>query len=443
MEQGVNDFVIFIGRFHPLVVHLPIGFLILAFILHLVSKLEQFKNSGPFIDLTLLLGGLSALGACVMGYMLSLGGGYSSDAVLLHQWAGIGLTVVAFALLAIRKLEVSNPKIQRAAFIVVMILLTFTGHFGGNLTHGSTYLFQYAPNAVRTIAGLPPKIEREYKNITHIDSALVFEDVLMPILDARCISCHNEEKLKGELLMTSFEDLMKGGESGKAIVAGNSIASELIKRVTLAHDDEDFMPPEGKTPLTKEQVRMIEWWIDAGAKPKASLVALNADTKVKDQFEKYLGIGKYMTILNQPIDPVDPGVIADIKAAGFNVSAIAEKVNYLEVTVKPGQKVNKQQLEKLKKAKDHIVWLDLKNSGMEDSYLSVVNGLPNLIKLRLDHNDISDEGVGQLTDLKNLEYLNLSFTRITDQTLASIDKLENLDKAYYYNTQVKGSDKLE
>lgn len=443
MEQGVSDFVIFIGRFHPLIVHLPIGFLILAFVLHLVSGIERFKNSGPFIDLTLLLGGLSALGACIMGYMLSLGGGYNEEAVMWHQWAGIGLTVVAFALLAVRKLELSNAKIQRVAFVVVMVLLTFTGHFGGNLTHGSTYLFQYAPNPVRAIAGLPPRVERVYKEITHIDSALVFEDVLMPILDARCISCHNEEKLKGELLMTSFEDLMKGGETGKAIVAGNSASSELIKRVTLAHDDEDFMPPEGKTPLTKEQVRMIEWWIDAGAKPKASLVALNADTKVKDQFEKYLGIGKYMTILNQPIEAVDPAVIADIRSAGFNVSAIAEKVNYLEVSVKAGGKISKQQLEKLKKAKNHIVWLDLKNSGIENGHFSIINSLLNLTKLRLDHNDISDEGVSQLTDLKNLEYLNLSFTKITDQALASINKLENLDKAYYYSTGVKDSDKLE
>ena len=442
MENGTNDFVIFIGRFHPLIVHLPIGFLILGFILHLVNKLEQFKNSDNIIDFSLLLGGISALGACAMGYMLSLEGGYNEDAVLLHQWTGISMTVVAFALLAIRKFQISNASVQRGVFILVMVLLTFTGHFGGNLTHGSTYLFQYAPNTVRTIAGLPPKVERVYKKITNIDSALVFEDVLMPILDARCISCHNEEKLKGELLLTSFENLMKGGESGKVIVAGNSVSSELYKRITLAHNDEDFMPPEGKTPLSKEQVKMIEWWIDAGAKPKASLVALNADSKIKDQFEKYLGIGKYMTILNQPIDPIDASIIEEIKAAGFSVSIIAEKINYLDVSVKPGGQVTKDQLETLKKAKDHIVWLDLKNSGIKDDYIGIINSLPNLIKLRLDRNDVSDAGVSQLKDLKNLEYINLSFTKITDQALTSINKLEHLDKAYYYNTGVKDSNNV-
>ena len=440
MENQVSDLVIFIGRFHPLIVHLPIGFLILGFILHLVSKLEQFKNSEHIIDFTLFLGGISALGACIMGYMLSLEGGYGEDAVFIHQWSGIALTILSFVLLAIRKKQLGNPKVQRVGFILVMVLLTATGHFGGNLTHGSTYLVQYAPNPIRAVAGLPPRIERVYKNIDNIDSALVFEDVLMPILDARCMSCHNQEKLKGELLLTSFKDMMKGGESGKAIVPGKSISSELFTRITLAHDDEDFMPPEGKTPLSKEQVKLIEWWIDAGAKPKASLLALNAESGVRDKFEKYLGIGKYKTILNDPIDPISPSIIADIESSGFNVNVLAENVNYLDVSVRNGEKITKSQLETLKKAKEHIVWLDLKNAGITDEYFETINSLPNLMKLRVDRNDITDAGVSKLTDLKNLEYINLSFTKITEQALVAVNKLGNLDKAYYYSTGVKGSD---
>ena len=439
MENQVNDFVIFIGRFHPLIVHLPIGFLILGFILHLVAKLEQFKNSDHITDFTLLLGGVSAIGACIIGYMLSLEGGYSEDAVFIHQWSGVALTVCSFVLLAIRKKQLSNPKIQRVGFIIIMVLLTTTGHFGGNLTHGSTYLVQYAPNPIRAFAGLPPKLDRNYKKIDNIDSALVFEDVLMPILDAKCISCHNEEKLKGELLLSSYKDMMKGGESGKAIVKGNSSASELYKRITLAPDDENFMPPEGKTPLSKEQVKLIEWWIEAGAKPKASLLALNADREVRDKFEKYLGIGKYKTILNAPIDPINPSVIKTIESAGFNVTVLAKEVNYLDVSVKNGEKITKTQLETLKKAKEHIVWLDLKNAGITDEYFGVINSSPNLLRLRLDRNEITDKGVAELTDLKNLEYINLSFTKITDEALVAINKMGNLDKVYYYGTEVKGS----
>ena len=253
MENQVSDFVLFIGRFHPLVVHLPIGFLFIAFILHIGAKFNSLRNSDHIVDFVLLLGGISAALACIMGYMLSFEGGYGEEAVFLHQWAGIGLAILSFALLVYRKKGQGKPLVQRIGFFLVMILLAYTGHLGGNLTHGSSYLFQYAPNMVRKVAGFPPKVNRVYKKITHIDSAMVFEDVLMPMLDARCISCHNSDKLKGELLLTSFENIMKGGESGKAIVPGSSVTSELYKRITLAHDDEDFMPPEGKTPLSQFQ----------------------------------------------------------------------------------------------------------------------------------------------------------------------------------------------
>ena len=274
-------------------VHLPIGFLLLGVILYFISLREGYEKYLPALDLSLLLGGLSGALACTLGYMLSLDGGYKQDTLNLHQWLGIALTVLSFILLGLRKVSYSKKYILSGGFAGVLTLLIFTGHLGGNLTHGSTYLLQYAPNPVRSLAGLDPKVKKEYKKVTNIDSALVYEDILAPILETRCISCHNQDKRKGELLMTSLENLMKGGESGAAVVRGNATSSELIRRVTLPQDDEHFMPPEGKTPLTKEQVQMLEWWIDQGAKSGATLSALNADATSRDRFEKYLGLGKY------------------------------------------------------------------------------------------------------------------------------------------------------
>jgi hypothetical protein len=405
--------------------------------MHFMAKRPSFSKFEPTINFVLLLGGISGIFACALGYMLSLEGGYGEDAVALHQWFGIGLTALSFVMLGIRRGNIENKYVQSGGFAILLILLTFTGHLGGNLTHGSSYLFQFAPNPVRSIAGLPPRIIKTYKKISNIDSALVFEDVVQPILDARCISCHNEEKLKGELLMTTLQLLKKGGESGPAIKAGNSNASELIHRITLPGDDEDFMPPEGKTPLAKEQIEIITWWIDAGAKSNASLVSLNASSEVRDKLEKYLSIGKYMTILNTPISPIDASIIEDMEAAGFAVSVLAENVNYLDVSVAAGIQLTKKQLETLKKAKDHIVWLDLKNSGIQDEHIQIINSLPNLLKLRLDRNDITDKGIAQLTKTTQLEYLNLSFTKITDKAIIDLQKLKKLEKIYYYNTGVK------
>lgn len=440
MENQVSDFVLFIGRFHPLVVHLPIGFLILAVILGISSKFETFKGAYHLLDLTLWLGALSAAIACVMGYMLSLEGGYDTDTVFLHQWGGIALAILAFALLANRKKAKIRPLVQRIGFVVLLFLLLYTGHLGGNLTHGSSYLYQYAPNPVRKMAGFPPKIDRVHKEITHIDSALIFEDIITPILDARCITCHNSDKIKGDLLLTSFESLMKGGESGDAIIPGNSAESELFKRITLPHDHEDFMPPEGKAPLSKEQIGFMEWWIDSGAKKNATLADLSASGEIRDKLEKYLKIGKYSTILNNPIDPINPSVVDDLRASGFNLASLSENLNYLEVSAKIGQEISMNQLEKLTKAKSHIVHLDLKNSGITDESLTIINTLPNLIRLRLDQNPITDDGIRKLTDLSNLEYLNLSFTNISNASLALVKDYKNLKQVYHYNTDVSGAE---
>ncbi|MEO1012375.1 MAG: c-type cytochrome domain-containing protein [Bacteroidota bacterium] len=436
MENQVSDFVLFLGRFHPLVVHLPIGFLILGVILGVTPKFESSKSAGLLLDLTLWLGALSAGLACIMGYMLSLEGGYDADTVGLHQWGGIALAVFAFALLAYRKKVKIRPFVQRVGFVILLLLLLYTGHLGGNLTHGSTYLFQYAPNAVRKMAGLPPKVEKIHKEITHIDSALVYEDIITPILDARCTSCHNTDKIKGDLLLTSFEGVMKGGESGASVIPGNSGESELFKRVTLPHDHEDFMPPEGKAPLSKEQVGFVEWWIDSGAKTNTTLVDLGASAEIRDKLEKYFKIGKYNTLLNDPIDPIDSSIMDDLSASGFHVAPLSENLNYLEVSAKIGEQITENQLKKLGKAKEHIVHLDLKNSGITDESLTHINNLPNLIRLRLDQNPITDAGISKLADLNNLEYLNLSFTKVSNASLDLVENYKNLKRLYHYDTGI-------
>jgi len=61
-----------------------------------------------------------------------------------------------------------------------------------------------------------------------------------------CESCHGPEKQKGKLRLDSLEALMKGGENGPVVVAGNPKKSPLVARVLLPATDDDHMPPEGK-----------------------------------------------------------------------------------------------------------------------------------------------------------------------------------------------------
>jgi mono/diheme cytochrome c family protein len=93
---------------------------------------------------------------------------------------------------------------------------------------------------------------------------------IKPIFDASCIKCHGAQKPKAKLRLDSLEAVMKGGEDGKVVEAGNSAKSMVVLNVAHLGEEDDFMPPPknklGLKQLTPEQVGLIRAWIDQGAK---------------------------------------------------------------------------------------------------------------------------------------------------------------------------------
>src|SRR3546814_263470 len=152
------DIVSFFGRFHPLVVHLPIGILLAAILIAFLSRKEKFRFLAPALDFLLLLGAISAALACILVLMLAQGGDYDSNSLFWHQWSGIFLAVLCFAIYWFRtrwkKKTILLSKYSHYIFLVLLLLVFFTGHKGVNLTHGSEYLWQHAPDPFRFMTGL-------------------------------------------------------------------------------------------------------------------------------------------------------------------------------------------------------------------------------------------------------------------------------------------------
>jgi hypothetical protein len=94
---------------------------------------------------------------------------------------------------------------------------------------------------------------------------LVFQHVILPIFEAKCNKCHNEDKSKGDLRLDNYEVTMKGGENANNIVAGKPDDSLTIQRILLPLDDDEHMPPEGKEQVTPAELAAIRYWIQAGA----------------------------------------------------------------------------------------------------------------------------------------------------------------------------------
>src|SRR5947209_7927826 len=94
--------------------------------------------------------------------------------------------------------------------------------------------------------------------------AIDFGKEIKPILETSCIKCHGRGKAKGGLRMDSRETFMKGGDSGPAILLGNSAESRLISMVQ-GFDPDEIMPKKGSR-LTPEQIGLLRAWIDQGLK---------------------------------------------------------------------------------------------------------------------------------------------------------------------------------
>ena len=90
-----------------------------------------------------------------------------------------------------------------------------------------------------------------------------FESEVLPILVNRCVICHGAKQHYSNLRLDSKAGILRGGELGEAVVAGNPDSSPLYDRTSLDPDDLDFMPVEGE-PLSSEEQKTLRRWIEEG-----------------------------------------------------------------------------------------------------------------------------------------------------------------------------------
>lgn len=289
----VSSGVLFIGRFHPILLHLPVGALGLLCIMELGCLTRSGEEKlGPAALLTLWVGSAGAVFAVLAGIMLSREGGYEGGNFTLHQTLALIGTAGVLLALVIRIMAMGQGNNEllhgyRAIFFLSFGIMGLGAHFGGNMSHGSKHLTEHAPEPIKSqmidmekwmlsFVEKPKTLDLEpVPNPEKTSSAtpatpagddkLVFQHVILPILEAKCNKCHNEEKSKGDLRMDSFEMVMKGGENGGNIVPGKPDESLSLQRIALPMDDDEHMPPEGKDQLTAEETALLRWWVQQGA----------------------------------------------------------------------------------------------------------------------------------------------------------------------------------
>lgn len=442
------DWLQFWGRFHVLALHLPIGILVLAALTELTYAWRPGANRPSVVNAMWWGGALSAIIASGLGYLLSLSGGYNEDAVELHLIWGIATSLIAVVGWWIIGLKARRGKTVVTGLAVGQIVaLSIAGHLGGNLTHGPEYLFEHAPNLVRTIAGFAPR-QAPRPPVEDLAQADIFLDVVQPLMELRCTSCHDPSKTKGELLLDTYANIIAGGESGRSVIPGDVAGSELSVRINHDPEHDDFMPSGGRTPLTMEQTLVIDWWIEVGAPEAGPLDTFELTPDLRTLIAAAIGAAdkgdsdatiETKNALGLPRLPeINPNLITELEGLGFDATPIAEDINYLDIDFyRLGEEhISDPHLAALLKAKDHIAWLNLGSSGLQDAQLATLAHLPNLLKLDISKNALTDDGVIALAPLNQLQSLNLHDTDITDGVLPALDELPALQQAFLWRTAV-------
>ncbi len=114
-----------------------------------------------------------------------------------------------------------------------------------------------------------------------------YENQIKPIFRQHCFACHGEDKKTADLNLQTYATVLKGGSGGEAVIAGRASQSALFKAIT-DPDDEARMPPK-KPPIPKEQIALIQKWIDSGLKETASSKSLVANRDLN--FKPAVGVG--------------------------------------------------------------------------------------------------------------------------------------------------------
>jgi uncharacterized membrane protein len=428
----------FIGRFHPLAVHFPIALILLVPILELAGRsfrLSYLRSSAGFV---LGLATLSASVAAILGWCLGRTGGYSGPLVTQHMWGGISLAAVCWLcwILRARTSERGFGILYGVALAAGIGLVAWTGYRGGQLSLGEDHLTEHMPgglrHALRVSNGVPSSSAGGGANT-------FYGARVEPIFEVRCVTCHGPSRHKANLRLDSYRAAMRGGKTGPVIRPGNLQGSDLFRRITLPPGHDDFMPKEGKRPLSADQVKLIELWIGAGASGTLPVDAI----KDAPSGSTSLAVAEvtFEEIAAAATTRMRAGIASSVTQMQKRYPNILEYESrgsanlILNASIK-GANFGDGDLAAFVPLAEHITIADFSRTSVTDRSATAIAAMKHLRVLRLMHTRITDKTVQSLDPLDQLESLNVFDTQVTPAALPAVARLPKLAHCYAGQTAI-------
>ncbi len=392
-----------------------------AAFLFILKKWKGTTQYDSSISLALICSLGTAIFSALTGWLLSNEGGYDADFLFWHKWLGISTTLSIFLLLIIYKNKNISKYWSSIFFLLTLVLLSATGHFGGSLTHGLDYLFEKENNDNALI-------------INDLDESMVYQNIVQPILQKKCITCHKPTKKKGELDMTQIASLMKGGKSGAIFNHEQPQESEFLKRILLPIEEEKHMPPKGKKQLTDDETALLKWWIENKTCTACKVAEMNGREDVDPILQKYIKPKNTIHIAN--IDALTDKQIASLRANDIQILSMAATSPLVALSLQNQADISRATIKSMRRVSENISELNLSYANMNEPLIDFISELDNLQKLQLQHTQVSDKAISKIKKLKNLQSLNLYATPVSDAGIDDLADIPALEKLYLWQSKV-------
>ncbi|HTL07916.1 MAG TPA: FN3 associated domain-containing protein, partial [Chitinophagaceae bacterium] len=369
----------------------------------------------------LLTTALTAALTAVMGFLLSKEEGYNPQALWWHKWGGVALSLFCFGWYAWRNNIHRKKYLPQLLAIGSFVLVIFTGHQGSNITHGENYL-------------MAPVMPEKTKPSIDPARAIVFTDMVQPILEEKCMSCHSLKKAKGQLVMETQALLLKGGKHGSLWESGRPEASLLLQRVALPEAEKKHMPPAGKPQLDEDETAILFHWIKSGA----SFTQKLADLPARDTLRL---LAQKMMSATPEEELYDFSAAADKDIEKLNntnrlVHPLAMGSPALAANFYNRQNYSTASLKELEAVKEQLVSLDMAYMPLTAADVTAIAQFKQLRKLNLNFSTVPGSSLATLQQLPLLSHLSLSGTSVSKKDIEVLTKFPKLQAVYLWNTPV-------
>lgn len=407
-----------VGRMHPMFLHFPIVLLILSFI----TLWLPIQRENEWLHFLWLCAALSAVITSIMGLLLSLQESSDSDVLNLHKWGGIAIALFGAFFYWFHSFFRNKKTVGQTYTVLATICIIVSAHWGADITHGQNFI-------------LAPVEKRE---VVPVDQAIVFKDVIKPILDAKCMNCHGEASKKGGLLLEDVAGILRGGKTGPLFEPGKPSVSLIIQRIHLPLQDKKHMPPASKEQLTEDEASLLWAWIKSGAVIDKKVTSLPVEDSFRILATHYL-VPSDNYVPDQPVYDFKAADESKIKSLNNNyrvIEQLGKTSPALSVNFYGKSMYSSKALQELLPVKDQIVDLNLAHMPVKNDDLKTIQQMVHLQKLNLNYTDITNEGLLQLSNLKDLEELSLSGTAVTSEALQKLLSLSRISSLVIWNTKV-------